>query len=187
MAQKQQPTPETERPWEPGTAVPAYVYPYSAGWIGGVVAGMGMAVVAMVSTIIAGLGPWFPLNLVAATVLRYYQGAPDEVIAQFSYPALVVGIILHLTLSVLVGTLFVLLLPAFPGRPIVWGLVLGPALWFGAQFVVLPLINPRMSTEIWTSAFFASHLAFGLILGWWVERTPKVPAEVGGQPTVPID
>lgn len=160
-----------------GVGVPAEIYPYSAGVVGGVLGGAAMAVVAVATGLLIGRGPWYPLNLVAATVLRSLQTAPPEVLAQFSLTALVVGFILHMVLSTSIGFLFALLLPTLPGPPWIWSLTIGPALWFAAQFVVVPAVNPVMSTSVWLPSFFVAHLIYGLVLGTWIQYVGKVPVE----------
>ena len=155
--------------------VPAEVYPYRAGIIGGFLGGVAMAVVAAATVPLIGRGFWFPLNLVAATVLRDLQNASPEVLGQFMPLAFVVGVILHLFLSTVIGSLFALLLPTLPGPAFVWSLITGPLLWVIVEFVVLPLANPIMSQYVNTLSFIIAHLAYSLVLGWWVIRYPKIP------------
>lgn len=158
-----------------GLGVPAEVYPYSAGVVGGILGGAAMALVAIVTGLLIGRGPWYPLNLVAATIMRSLQTASPEALSQFHLTALIVGFILHMLISTGIGFLFAVLLPTLPGRPWVWSLLIGPALWFAAQFVVLPLVNPVMSTSVWLPSFFVAHLAYGLVLGAWIQHAGKVP------------
>jgi hypothetical protein len=168
--------PDAEHAEDEGAGVPAEVYPYSAGVIGGLLGGLAMALVAVVTGIVIGRGPWYPLNLVAATVLRGLQTASVEALSAFSPEALLVGLVLHLLLSCGIGFLFAVLLPTLPGPPWIWSLSLGPALWVIAQFVVLPVVNPVMSLGLYPPSFFIAHLVYGLVLGAWVQRAGKVPA-----------
>lgn len=170
-------TPRASADITEGIGVPAEVYPYSAGVVGGTLGGAAMAVVAVATGLLIGRGPWYPLNLVAATILRSLQTASTEELSQFSLTALVVGFILHMFLSTSIGFLFALLLPTLPGLPRIWSLTIGPALWFGAQFVILPVVNPIMSTSVWLPSFFVAHLVYGLVLGTWVQHVGKVPVE----------
>jgi hypothetical protein len=159
--------------------VPKEVYPYSAGLTGGFLGGVAMAVVAMLSGILMGKGPWYPLNLVGATIVRPMLNAPEETLAQFDLSLLALGFILHIQLSLGIGLLFTLLLPTLPGPPLAWSIVLGPLLWFWAQFVFLPVINPRIAQEASWLSFLIAHLVYALVLGWWVQRTPKIRAGWG--------
>jgi hypothetical protein len=157
--------------------VPAEIYPYRAGIIGGFLGGIGMAIVAMATVPFIGHSIWFPINLVAAAVLRNLQTPPSpETLDQFMPLALIVGLVIHLLLSTLVGTLFALLLPTMPGSAFIWSLITGPILWAIVNFVALPLVNPIMSQRVDTTSFIIAHVVYSLVLGWWVARYPKVPA-----------
>jgi hypothetical protein len=143
--------------------------------IGGLLGGLAMALVATATVPFIGRGLWFPINLVAATVLRDLQTASPEALGQFIPLAFVVGLIIHLIISVLVGTLFALLLPTLPGPALIWSLIAGPTLWAIVQFVVLPLVNPIMSRLVNPVSFVIAHLLYSLVLGLWVIRYAKVP------------
>ncbi len=157
------------------TLVPAEVYPYRAGIIGGFLGGVAMAIVATATVPFIGRGLWFPLNLVAATVLRDLQSASPEVLGQFMPAAFVVGLLMHLLISTFLGTLFALLLPTMPGSAFIWSLITGPILWAAVQFVALPLFNPIMSEYVDPVSFVIAHFLYSLVLGWWVLRYDKKP------------
>ena len=155
-------------------SVPAMVTPYSAGLIGGALGGLAMVAMALVYGVLNG-NLWLPVNLIGATLVRDLQTASLETLAAFSAPALAAGLVIHFTLSIGLGFLFALLLPALPGPPLLWSLSVGPALWVIAAVITLPLFNPVMAEYVDVPSFFLAHLAYGLILGWWVSRSPKVP------------
>lgn len=157
-------------------AVPAYVYPYTAGLIGGLIGGIAMTVPAIIFGVVSGVGIWYPVNLVAATLLRRMQGMTAEEIARFDLVALVVGLVIHLTLSTLLGLVFAMLLPTLPGRPVAWAVLIGPFLWFVATLAILPQINPLMSRLLDWPSFGTANVVYGLVMGLWVGRTPKVSA-----------
>lgn len=162
--------------------VPAMVYPYSAGIVGGLLGGLAMVVVALIYGFLSGKGPWYPVNLIGATLLRNLQNAPPEVFQQFNLAALISGLGIHLVISVTLGLLFALVLPTLPGTPYLWAIIVGPLLWLSATLVALPLLNPVMQTYVDWPSFAIAHIAYSLVLGWWVARTPKVPARHGGSP-----
>jgi len=153
---------------------PEWVYPYPAGVIGGLIGGMGVALVGAGYGLISGVGIWLPVNLVAAAVLRQLQQQTLAEIARFDPLALGIGLLLHAGVSVAVGAMFSFLLPALPGRPLFWGPVIGPLLWVGASVAALPVINPVMSANLEIISFAIANLAYGLLLGWWIDRTPMV-------------
>ncbi len=155
-------------------SVPAFVYPYKVGLIGGALGGLAMVVVALIYGLLSGRGVWLPVNLIGATLVRDLQGASIEVLKQFNFAALIVGLLMHAALSVGLGFVFALLLPTMPGPPLIWSLTVGPLLWSIASLLILPAINPIMAEQVEVSSFFLAHLAYGLVLGWYVTRQPKV-------------
>jgi len=155
-------------------SVPEWVYPYRAGVIGGALGGLAMVAVALAYGIWSGYGVWLPVNLIGATVVRDLQGASIETLSQFNLAALIAGLVLHFTLAVGLGFVFALLLPTLPGPPIIWSLTVGPLLWSIASLLALPIINPIMAQNVEVSSFFIAHLAYGLVLGTYVSRQPKI-------------
>ena len=134
-----------------------------------------MVVVALIYGILS-QNVWLPVNLIGATLVRDLQGAPIEVLSQFNAAALIVGLLMHASLSVGLGFIFSLLLPTMPGPPIVWALTVGPLLWSLASLITLPAINQTMAETVDVPSFFVAHIVYGLVLGWWVARVPKIPA-----------
>ncbi len=154
--------------------VSAHVYPLEAGAIGGALGGGAMVVVAITYGLISGKGIWYPVNLIAAIIIRRWQEAPPEVFTQFNPAGLIFGAAIHLIISVVIGLLFALLLPTLPGPPLIWAFVVGPILWFAAFFAVLPVFNPVMKANLDLPSFFLAHIFYSLILGWWVARSPQI-------------
>lgn len=156
---------------------PEWVYPYPAGILGGLLGGAAVALVGAAYGLISGIGLWAPVNLVAAVLLRDMQAQSMGTISQFNLPALMVGLIIHALMSVTLGVMFVFILPALPGRPLFWGPVIGPLLWVGAFVAALPIINPIMAANVEMVSFTIANLAYGLVLGWWIDRTPMIHME----------
>lgn len=160
--------------FEPYRVWPEWVYPYPAGIIGGLIGGLGVAVVGAGYGLVSGTGVWLPVNLVGAAVLRSMQTESLEQIAEFSLTALFAGLIIHAMTSVALGAMFSFILPALPGRPLYWGPVIGPLLWVGASVAALPVINPVMAENVELVSFAIANVMYGLLLGWWIDRTPMV-------------
>lgn len=163
-----------------GQAVSAPIYAVRDGVIGGLLGGIIMALVAMITGLAPGSGIWMPLNLVGATIVRRLQTAPPETLEQFMMVPLITGAILHLILSVGFGIAFVVLLPTLPGNKIVWSLIIGAILWAIALFAVLPLLNPLMLRLVNVPSFLIAHILYSLPLGYIIEtsepiETPPVP------------
>lgn len=157
--------------------VPAMVYPYSVGVVGGLWGGLAMLPVALAYGIISGHGVWYPVNLIAAMLIPSWQQASVDQLVQFSLPGLVVGLAIHIFMAILLGLTFAILLPTLPGNPILWAFIVGPLLWAGAIFAGLPLFNPIMAQYIDWPSFAAANIVYSLVLGGWVYRSPKVPAK----------
>jgi len=153
---------------------PEWVYPYPAGLLGGLFGGVAVALVGAGYGLISGIGLWRPINLVAATVLRDMQTQSLETLSQFNLLALILGLMIHAALAIGLGEVFSFILPALPGRPLYWGPVIGPLLWVGANVAALPIINPVMAANVHWPSFALANILYGLVLGWWIDRTPMI-------------
>ncbi len=63
---------------------PESVYPNPVGIIGGLIGGLGVALVGAGYGLVNGVGIWLPFNLVAAAVLRQLQSQPLNEIGRFN-------------------------------------------------------------------------------------------------------
>lgn len=158
-------------------SVPEWVYPYKVGLGGGALGGLAMVAVALAYGLWSGQGIWLPVNLIGATIVRDLQTATIETLSQFNLAALIAGLVLHAILSIGLGFVFAVLLPTMPGPPIMWSLTVGPLLWSIASLLILPAINPVMAQNVEVSSFFIAHLVYGLVIGWYVTRQPKIHVE----------
>ncbi len=160
---------------EVGMAVAAdNVYPYRVGIVGGLIAGAVMTVAMALWGLWSGNGIWYPVNMIAATILRPMQAMSDAELRQFMPLAAVVGTAAHIAVSTALGFLFDLVLPTLPGSALLWGIVIGLLLWAGANFAVLPLINPRMTEMTNQPTFLLANVAYSVVLGLWVSRAEKL-------------
>ncbi len=157
------------------SARPTEIYPYRAGVVGGILGGAVMAVVGIITGIVLGYGPWYPINLLAAMSVRSFQTMTPEQLSQFNLSGLFVGTILHLTVSVVIGFLFAILLSALPGHPLIWSLIGGGVLWVFVDVVLLLPLNPIMAREVNVPSFIIAHIAYTIVLGLWVSRYEKIP------------
>ena len=176
MAGMTQLEPDSPTALSPQLSWPATVYPYRAGVIGGALGGLLMVVVAVLYGLISGRGIWLPVNLIGATIIRDLQTATFEQLTQFHASAFIAGLVLHGALAIGLGFIFALLLPTFPGRPLLWAVTIGTLLWAMASLLILPLLNPVMHQYVDWPSFIIAHLLYGGMLGWWIGRTPKVKA-----------
>jgi len=160
----------------PELSVPAMVYPYKAGVIGGAMGGLVMIGIAAIYGLSSGHGLWLPVNLIGATVVRDLQVASLDQLSAFNAAALLMGLVLHMVMSIGLGLIFAMLLPTLPGSPVLWALLIGPLLWALASVLILPFLNPVMAEYVDHTSFFGAHVIYSLVLGWWISRTPKVRA-----------
>lgn len=156
--------------------LPEQVHPYSAGAKGGLAGGALMALVALAYGLISGRGLWYPINLLAAMVLPGFAEDSVHQLAEFHFWGLVVGAVLHLTASVMVGLFFGVILPTLPRSPIFWGGIVGPLLWTAAIYGFMGVLNPVMNQHVDWPWFIASQFVYGLTVGFVVTRSEKVAA-----------
>lgn len=155
--------------------IPVKVHPYSAGLVGGVFGGVGMAIIACLYGLIAHGSIWYPVNLLAAAALPSLADAGPEALAAFHPAGFVVALISHGVISLLVGLLYAAILPMMPSRfTAFWGSLLAPIMWTALIASTLRLINPALNTRIAWGWFIASQIAYGLITGYIVAHSKTV-------------
>src|SRR5258705_11863493 len=165
---------------QPGTEghrvyIPVKVHPYSAGLVGGIFGGVGMAIIACLYGVIAQGSLWYPINLLAAAALPSLADAGPAVLKAFHLSGFIVALISHGVISLLVGLLFAAILPMMPSRfTAFWGSFLAPVLWTALIASTLRLINPALNARIDWAWFIASQVAFGLITGYIVAHSKMV-------------
>jgi hypothetical protein len=156
-------------------SVPEQYHPYSAGFIGGIFGGIGMAVVACAYGAIFQHSIWYPINLMAAVAMSSLANADVTQLRLFSGAGFVVALIGHGVISLLVGLLYAVLLPMLPSRfSAFWGSLLAPLLWTALISASLSLINPALNERIDWIWFIASQVAFGMVTGYVVAHTKTV-------------
>jgi hypothetical protein len=155
--------------------IPVEVHPYTAGLLGGIVGGAGMAIIACLYGVIAQGSLWYPINLLAAAALPSLANAGVEELRVFHFSGFVVALISHGAISLLVGLLYAAILPMMPSRfTAFWGSFLAPILWTALVAATLKLINPALNSRIAWGWFIASQVAFGLITGYVVAHSKTV-------------
>jgi len=156
------------------------IYSLRDGLIAGAVAGLAMTVTMAIWGAITGNGIWYPVNLIAATVMTSLQTAPIEELRTFMPVAALVGTLIHFVISVALGLVFDLLLPTLPGHPMVWALIIGPLLWIAAEFAILPILNERMGEAIAPQTFIVAHIIYSVVMGYIILRSQRLePSSTG--------
>ena len=133
-----------------------------------------MAVVAVLFGIISQGSVWYPINLLAGAALPNMATASTEQLRQFNAVALLLGTVVHLLTSILVGLLYAVMLPMFPKRAWLWAGWLVPILWTGLIASTLDVVNPALNARIDWRWFIASQLAFGVVGGYVIARSQSI-------------
>ena len=173
-------TEENGQPQNDSKAIvwPPDVYPYQAGIIGGFIGGVVMAIVGTIAGMVIGRGLWYPVNLLAAAAIPSFQTMTPDQLSQFSLAGLFVGSVIHFTTAIAIGLLFSLLLPMFPGHPVIWSIIAGGILWVFADIILLPILNPKMAELVNVPSFIIAHLAYTIALGVTVSSYQKIPVQL---------
>lgn len=133
-----------------------------AGALGGLLAGVAMAIVLMLQSAGAGMGFWFPIHLMSA----FYYG--EDMVMGGLGPT-VVGLVAHALSSVVLGVVFSLFLKSRTpsSDAVAFGLIFGVVVWAIRTYVAIPVWNPILSDrmDLVPGWWFLAHLAFGGLLG----------------------
>jgi hypothetical protein len=152
--------------------LPLEIYPISAGVKGGLAGSVAMAVLATLYGIVSGQGMWYPVNVLSAGL--FPDRSTVAQIAAFHWDALIIGTIIHIVCSLLVGLLYGAALPMFPRRPILFGGVIAPILWTGMIHSILEALDPVLNQRIDWLWFVLSQIGFGIVAGVVVSRQERI-------------
>lgn len=154
--------------------LPLEIYPYTAGIKGGIAGGIVMAALAVLQGVARHGSPWYPINILAATAMAKLANADTATLSSFIPEAFLVASIIHVSVSILVGLLYGVMLPMFPRYPAVWAAIVAPLLWTGLLWASLSVINPVLQTRIEWQWFILCQIAFGAVAGFVVNLTERV-------------
>jgi len=157
-------TPSTLKPESSASPLPDVVG--LGGAIAGLAGGVAMAVVAALLSASMGQDIWHESKRIAVIV----YGPAALAVSGFDPGPVLVGTLIHLLVSALLGALFGIVtrrwlhLTSDFGTPVMAGLVYGLLIWMVAYFLVLPVLNPAL-LEVYAPAFIIQHVAYGVVLG----------------------
>jgi hypothetical protein len=152
--------------------------PFNKRAVGGVLvaamaAGMMMGMLQMLVEAVSGHGFWAPLRYIASVFTR---GADTD--AGFSAGPVLVGLAGHMMISVILGTIFAIVVWKLTRNPIVlailgmmWGALVYAFMWWGVTATIDPAM--QLVNAQW---FFVSHLVFGMVLGLGVAVAQRLSA-----------
>ena len=155
--------------------LPTAVHPFFSGVKGGLAGGLAMAILACAWGKFHYDSIWYPVNLLAAAGVPDLASASKEALMNFNMAGLVVGTITHVGLSVLVGLLYVVLLPMLPAKlEWFWGGIVTPAIWSVLVLASLPLVDPTLAKHVDWLWFIICQIAFGVVGGYVIFRSAKI-------------
>jgi len=159
-----------------------------AGILCGLVGGLLMAGPALLWSLAAGHGLWYPVNLLAGMVRPEMGKLSLAELEQFNTDWLATSIGIHAVLSLGFGLIYALVLPklpAFPG-PLAWGGLLMPLLWTGVSYGMMGVVDPALEKYVEWEYFLISQIVFGVAASIVVLRTQQVAVPpVGGSEPLP--
>jgi hypothetical protein len=134
------------------------------GALAGALGGMVMAMWSMIILWLTGKGFWSPLNLIAHTVWRT---APLD--ATFSAGALVVGLLIHMMMSMTLGMVLAVLVRGVPrlggsqAALAVTGMAFGIAVWLVTRYGIWPALDSAAAPRFTAWVFAVGHLMYGAV------------------------
>lgn len=146
--------------------LPEKVQPISAGIKGGIAGGLVMPIPAFIYGLVSGHGIWLPINLLAGMVLPGVQDLSVEQLEKLDPTLLTVAVVIHVAISLMLGTLYGVLMPTLPAipRPLAWAALLMPLLWTAFSFVATSAIDPTVQNLIDWPYFVMSQFVYGVVL-----------------------
>lgn len=152
------------------------------GILGGIAAGIVMAMVAMMYALVAEGDLLAPVKQMGALFFPNDSGSAISIVA---------GLMLHMMAGAAFGAIFVLLVRGVAGgvlggRPTFGSIALAGMVfivveWAIASFGVLPLVDRPLLPTFASVGGFVAHLMYGIVLAWWLvsrseNATETVPA-----------
>ena len=154
--------------------LPVETYPMSAGLKGGLAGSVAMAVLACAFGLFKFGSIWYPINLLSGGISDLALNWTPAEMNSFHAVTFGLALVLHGSVSLLVGLLYGAMLPMFARRPILLGGLLAPVLWSGLLYSILDILDPLMQKRIDWYWFIASQIAFGVVAGVVVLRQGRV-------------
>ncbi len=153
------------------------------GALAGAVGGMVMAMWSMIVLWAAHAGFWEPLNLIAHT---FWRAAPLG--SEFSFGAAVLGLIVHMMMSMVLGVVFALGAQRIRGQAATLagiGMAFGLVVWVLMQYIVWPIVDADAAEAFTPWVFAVGHAMFGATTGLVVGALFKEAAGgTLGRPTI---
>jgi len=154
--------------------LPVETYPISAGIKGGLAGSVAMAVLACAYGLFKAGSIWYPINLLSGGISDVALSWSPAEMNSFHAVTFGLAVVLHVSVSLLVGLLYGAMLPMFTRHPILLGGLIAPVLWSGLLYSILDILDPLLQQRIDWYWFVASQVAFGVVAGFIVLRQHRV-------------
>ncbi|MGH3432905.1 MAG: hypothetical protein ACRDQB_08735 [Thermocrispum sp.] len=147
------------------------------GAVAGMVGGVVMAMWSMLALLASGEGFWTPLNLIAHT---FWRGAPLD--GTFSFGALVLGLVVHMIMSMMLGVLgaaavrLVRGVPSTRGALAALGMAVGLVVWLVMQFAIWQAVDEAAAEAFTPWIFAVGHLMYGAVTGFGIAQPSRATA-----------
>lgn len=147
-----------------------------AGLLGGMAGGLLMPIPAVLWSVVAGHGPWYPINVLSTMALPHVDALSIAELSTFRGDWFLAAVVVHAILSIIFGLAFAVVLPRVPTipGPLAWGGLLLPLLWTGASYSLMGIMNPLLQEYVDWPWFIASQFIFGMVAAIVVVRSEQV-------------
>jgi hypothetical protein len=152
--------------------LPLEIYPFSAGIKGGFAGTVVMTILGIFWGILTRHGVWYPINLIAAGF--FPQRATTAQLTAFHWDSLIIGEVIVVLGTVLIGLLFGAILPMLPRHPVLLAGAIMPVFVSALAYSVLGMVNPIFSQRVDWPWFIVSQIAFGTTAGIIVSRSERL-------------
>ena len=166
---------------EPPEPSPVEIRPLAAGIKGGLAGGLAMAIVWMLQGGLNGRGVWYPVNLLSAAFFSASDTGTMGELSRFQAGSFVVAVTIQLIGSVIVGLLYVAILPMLAPRGVVIARFAAPLLGSALLHSIVGIVNPLLDQRIDWFWFVVSQVGFGIVAGIVISGALKsLPASACG-------
>jgi hypothetical protein len=141
-----------------------------------------MPVPAIIWGLVSGNGLWYPINLLAGMVLPGVGKMTVPELQQFHVALVFVAIAIHITMSIVIGLIYGVLLPTLPDvpRPIAWGGLLMPIVWTAVSYLAMHAASPALPGLVAWPWFVVSQFVFGITMPAVVLGAKHLPRTLAG-------
>lgn len=139
------------------------------GAIVGLIAGIVMAMWAMIVAAVMGAGLLAPPQMIAEPLFGPFH------MGTFNAGAFVVGLMIHMMVSIVFGIIFAAIWQSLAQGGItalIGGMMYGLILWVVMSYVIAPVVGSHIAQQMPTWAWIVAHLMFGGVLGLWPMLRP---------------